>query len=82
MIEILGSAGCGPCLMAKKLLEDAGIEFKFYDIAERNPRLTELKKKLEVRAIPAIFREGDFVGVGLNPVKKLAEEAKWAPRTK
>lgn len=77
-IEVLGkSSGCPACDTLKKELAQEGIEYTFYDaMARGEKRSIELKQDLMkrgVRSIPAVWRNGEFVGTGPEVITNLIE---------
>ncbi len=52
MVEIVCYPRCGTCKKAVKWLEDHGIDYKYRDITEKNPKKTELKKWFKASGLP------------------------------
>ena len=53
MVEIVCYPRCGTCKKAVKWLEDHGIDYKYRDITEKNPKKTELKKWFKASGLPS-----------------------------
>ena len=51
-VEIVCYPRCGTCKKAVKWLEDHGIDYKYRDITEKNPKKTELKKWFKASGLP------------------------------
>ena len=60
MLKLVGNDKCSPCLKAKKLLVEAGVEYVEMDRWDVEIRV--LFKLNQVRNIPAIFDGDDYIG--------------------
>lgn len=60
MITLVGNDKCAPCLKAKQLLIDSGVEWQEKDRWDDDIR--ELFKRHQVRSIPALFVGDQYIG--------------------
>lgn len=77
-IEVLGkSTGCPACDTLKKELAAEDIDYTFLDVMKGGvPRTAELKSdmmKRGIRSIPAVWKDGEFVGTGPDVITSLIE---------
>lgn len=73
MITIYGKPSCGFCTQAKNFAKDRMLEFEYKDV-QNAAFLDELKeKKPDVKSVPQIWINGDYVG-GFNEFTKYVEE--------
>lgn len=73
MITIYGKPSCGFCTKAKNFAKDRLLEFEYKDV-QNSQFLEELKeKKPDVRSVPQIWINGDYVG-GFNELVAYVEE--------
>lgn len=66
-IEVIGSKTCSPCKMAKAMLDSKGVDYEYYSLGDE-PTPAHLP---EVKSVPAIFKDGQLVGYGVQAVKKV-----------
>lgn len=62
MIEIWGRTGCGYCEAAKKLCEDRGLTYKYYQLGEHFSREELLEMFPTAKTYPQIKVSGSYVG--------------------
>ncbi len=63
MIEIYSRDLCGPCFLAKRLLETKGVPFTEIDVGEDRTRIGEMVGRSGGRmTVPQIFIGGQHVG--------------------
>ena len=61
-IKIYTTSWCGPCKMAKRLLEEKGYSFEEIDIEEKGWTREDLFNKTGGRTVPQIVIEGETIG--------------------
>lgn len=59
---IYGKPNCPNCEMAKNLLNSKGIAFDYVDLVELNKTAAEVTGRPDVRTVPQIYLEGQYVG--------------------
>lgn len=59
---IYGKEFCPYCKMAKDLLESKGIEYEYIDIESEGKTAAEITGRPDVRTVPQIYLEGQYVG--------------------
>lgn len=75
MIHIFTKQGCGFCVKAKQLLENANISYKLTDITDDDTTKYKLLddprvKQYGHRTFPFVFKEDEFVG-GFTELKEM-----------
>jgi len=66
---IYGRKNCVNCDAAKKVLGAKGIEYEYIDIEELGKSAAEITGRMDVRSVPQIYIQGDYVG-GLEDLFK------------
>ena len=74
-IKIYTTSWCGPCKMAKKLLNDKGLKFQEIDIEKIDWSRDDLFQKTGGRTVPQIIIEGKTIG-GFDDLLKMEREGK------
>ena len=74
-IKIYTTSWCGPCKMAKRLLDDKGLEFQEIDIEKIDWSRDDLFQKTGGRTVPQIIIEGKSIG-GFDDLLKMEREGK------
>ena len=64
-VKVYSTPTCPYCKMAKKFLEDNGIEYQDLNVAEDKAAREEMIRKSGQMAVPVIDIEGEFV-IGFN----------------
>ena len=64
-VKIYTTPTCPYCTMAKKFLNDNGIKYKEFNIAEDKAAREEMKNKCNSLAVPTICFDGEVL-VGFN----------------
>jgi len=61
---VFGREGCGFCVRAKQLLEDAGYPLKYIDIHKEGISKADLEKTIgrPVETVPQIFHGTNYIG--------------------
>ena len=59
---VYGAAWCSFCTKAKLLLQTAGLEFKYIDVAEIDIECVREALSVQQSTIPLIFRDGVLIG--------------------
>jgi ribonucleoside-diphosphate reductase alpha chain len=59
---VYGKPSCPYCDAAKSLLEAKGIEYTYVDIVEQNKTAAEVTGRPDVRTVPQIYIEGNYIG--------------------
>ena len=71
---IYGKPNCPQCSMAKSLLDSKGIEYEYIDITTTGKSAAEITGRPDVRSLPQVYLNGEYVG-GFNELyNKLKEE--------
>lgn len=68
---VIGKPNCPYCDMAKKVLTKKGIEFTYIDILAEGKSAAELTGRPDVRTVPQIFLNGEYIGGYTELAKKL-----------
>ncbi len=74
-IKIYTTSWCGPCKMAKRLLEEKGYSFKEIDIEEKGWTREDLFNKTGGRTVPQIVIEGETIG-GYDELSQMDSQGK------
>ncbi|MBA65532.1 MAG: glutaredoxin [Candidatus Marinimicrobia bacterium] len=74
-IKIYTTSWCGPCKMAKRLLDDKGLKFEEIDIEKIDWSRDDLFQKTGGRTVPQIVIEGKTIG-GFDDLLKMEREGK------
>ena len=74
-IKIYTTSWCGPCKMAKRLLEEKGYSFEEIDIEEKGWTREELFNKTGGRTVPQIVIEGETIG-GYDELSQMESQGK------
>ena len=74
-IKIYTTSWCGPCKMAKRLLDDKGLKFQEIDIEKIDWSRDDLFQKTGGRTVPQIVIEGKTIG-GFDDLLKMEREGK------
>jgi len=74
-IKIYTTSWCGPCKMAKRLLNDKGLKFQEIDIEKIDWSRDDLFQKTGGRTVPQIIIEGKTIG-GFDDLLKMEREGK------
>ena len=74
-IKIYTSSWCGPCKMAKRLLEEKGYSFEEIDIEEKGWTREDLFNKTGGRTVPQIVIEGETIG-GYDELLQMESQGK------
>ncbi len=74
-IKIYTTSWCGPCKMAKRLLEEKGYSFKEIDIEEKGWTREDLFNKTGGRTVPQIVIEGETIG-GYDELSQMESQGK------
>ena len=74
-IKIYTTSWCGPCKMAKRLLEEKGYSFEEIDIEEKGWTREDLFNKTGGRTVPQIVIEGETIG-GYDKLSQMESQGK------
>ena len=74
-IKIYTTSWCGPCKMAKRLLEEKGYSFEEIDIEEKGWTREDLFNKTGGRTVPQIVIEGETIG-GYDELSQMKSQGK------
>ena len=74
-IKIYTTSWCGPCKMAKRLLEEKGYSFEEIDIEEKGWTREDLFDKTGGRTVPQIVVEGETIG-GYDELSQMESQGK------
>ena len=74
-IKIYTTSWCGPCKMAKRLLEEKGYSFEEIDIEEKGWTREDLFNKTGGRTVPQIVIEEETIG-GYDELSKMESQGK------
>ena len=74
-IKIYTTSWCGPCKMAKRLLEEKGYSFEEIDIEEKGWNREDLFNKTGGRTVPQIVIEGETIG-GYDELLQMESQGK------
>ena len=74
-IKIYTTSWCGPCKMAKRLLEEKGYSFEEIDIEEKGWTREDLFNKTGGRTVPQIVIEGQTIG-GYDELSQMESQGK------
>ena len=74
-IKIYTTSWCGPCKMAKRLLEEKGYSFEEIDIEEKGWTREDLFNKTGGRTVPQIVIEGVTIG-GYDELSQMESQGK------
>ena len=74
-IKIYTTSWCGPCKMAKRLLEEKGYSFEEIDIEEKGWTREDLFNKTGGRTVPQIVIEGETIG-GYDELSQMESRGK------
>ena len=74
-IKIYTTSWCGPCKMAKRLLEEKGYSFEEIDIEEKVWTREDLFNKTGGRTVPQIVIEGETIG-GYDELSQMESQGK------
>ena len=61
-IKVYTTSWCGPCKMAKRLLDEKNLDYTEIDIEEKGWSREDLFKKTGGRTVPQIVIEGETIG--------------------
>ena len=61
-IKVYTTSWCGPCKMAKRLLDEKNLDYNEIDIEEKGWSREDLFKKTGGRTVPQIVIEGETIG--------------------
>lgn len=72
MITLYMKDNCVQCKATERLLKQLGIKYLEINI-EHNEKVRERLKSMDIKQVPALFRDGKFLFSGFRPdeVKKL-----------
>lgn len=62
---VYGKPNCPQCTMAKSLLESKGIQYSYIDITTTGKSAAEVTGRADVRSLPQVYLDGEYVG-GFN----------------
>ena len=74
-IKIYTTSWCGPCKMAKRLLEEKSYSFEEIDIEEKGWTREDLFNKTGGRTVPQIVIEGETIG-GYDELSQMESQGK------
>ena len=74
-IKIYTTSWCGPCKMAKRLIEEKGYSFEEIDIEEKGWTREDLFNKTGGRTVPQIVIEGETIG-GYDELLQMESQGK------
>jgi len=74
-IKIYTTSWCGPCKMAKRLLDEKGYAYEEIDIEEKGWSREDLFNKTGGRTVPQIVIEGATIG-GYDDLSKMENQGK------
>ena len=74
-IKIYTTSWCGPCKMAKRLLEEKGYSFEEIDIEEKGWTREDLFNKTGGRTVPQIVIGGETIG-GYDELSQMESQGK------
>ena len=74
-IKIYTTSWCGPCKMAKRLLDEKGYAYEEIDIEEKDWSREDLFNKTGGRTVPQIVIEGETIG-GYDDLFKMENQGK------
>ena len=74
-IKIYTTSWCGPCKMAKRLLEEKGYSFEEIDIEEKGWTREDLFNITGGRTVPQIVIEGETIG-GYDELSQMESQGK------
>jgi len=74
-IKIYTTSWCGPCKMAKRLLDGKGYAYEEIDIEEKGWSREDLFNKTGGRTVPQIVIEGETIG-GYDDLSKMENQGK------
>ena len=74
-IKIYTTSWCGPCKMAKRLLDEKGYAYEEIDIEEKDWSREDLFNKTGGRTVPQIVIEGETIG-GYDDLSKMENQGK------
>jgi len=74
-IKIYTTSWCGPCKMAKRLLDEKGYAYEEIDIEEKGWSREDLFNKTGGRTVPQIVIEGETIG-GYDDLSKMENQGK------
>lgn len=61
-VEIYTRAGCGYCVLAKRLLDDYGVRYEEHRIDREQGRRAEMIERCRRHTVPQIFVDGQHLG--------------------
>ena len=73
MITLFTKQACPNCVLAKTLLEDAGVEYETKDIETDFEAMQQLAN-MGLRSLPQVFKNGSLVANGYNGLLRLWRE--------
>lgn len=61
---VFGKEGCGFCVRARQVLEDAGLPFRYIDIHKEGVTKEDLEKTVgkPVETVPQVFHGQNYIG--------------------
>lgn len=64
MFDVYGKESCSYCTLAKSLLENKGISYRYFDIEKDDVDLDHLINNIAkgVRTVPVVLRDGVYIG--------------------
>ena len=74
-IKIYTTSWCGPCKMAKRLLDEKGYSYEEIDIEEKGWTREDLFNKTGGRTVPQIVIEGEKIG-GYDDLLQMENQGK------
>ena len=74
-IIVYSTSWCQPCKLAKKLLQERGLEYQEIDIEERGWSRADLYETTGGRTVPQIIINDDTIG-GYDDLIRLDQEGK------
>ncbi len=73
MITLFTKSGCPNCVLAKTLLEDAGVEYETKDVDTDFEAMQQLAN-MGLRSLPQVFKNGSLVANGYQGLLRLWRE--------
>lgn len=74
MFEIYSKVSCPFCEKAKELLNKKNLEYREYIIGEHVSRDLVLEKFPQIKTVPIILKNGEYIGSYVNLVQFLWEK--------
>jgi glutaredoxin 3 len=61
-IEVYTTPSCGYCVRAKRLLQERGLAYEEFDVADDDELRTSIMQRSGRRTVPQIFIDGKSIG--------------------